>query len=200
MMAPIQEVIRGLGGPDLRGRRLRAWWRDGSRDSVAVDVRRGLWHDHATGDGGDAVDLVRVVLGLSMAEALAWLEREGYRQPARRLTTREITEQRRRREVEERRRIDIADYRRALDGVLDRLKLSAVEAGNDHALERAASLQYRLSMTPAAVMTEMLATDDARVAWLIAQGREDRQHATEITRLVVDILAASDKAAVAHAA
>lgn len=65
------------------GHRERAEWRCGSIAGEAggslalrlVGDRRGLWHDWATGERGDALDLVRAVLHLDMAEAIAWSRR-----------------------------------------------------------------------------------------------------------------------------
>jgi hypothetical protein len=55
-------------------------WRVGSirgepGSSLAIELggdRAGLWFDHATGDGGDALDLVRAALDVDMRAALAW--------------------------------------------------------------------------------------------------------------------------------
>ena len=182
---------RHLGGGEIRGRRAIAFWRGGKRDSVAIDIERGLWHDHATGDGGDAVALVRTANGLDVAGALRWLEQTGYRQPSRRMTAAEIAEHRRKREEAERRRLAVADFRRALDGELDRLKLAAGDAGDDAALEAAASLQYRLMQSAEGVFSEMLERDGGRVAWLVAKGREERQDAAKVAAVIVDMLAAA---------
>jgi hypothetical protein len=58
-------------------------WRTGSvageaGSSLGVCLagdKRGVWCDFATGDRGDALDLVRAVLDLDMAEAMAWSRR-----------------------------------------------------------------------------------------------------------------------------
>lgn len=184
---------RHLGGGDIRGRRAVAFWRGGKRDSVAVDIDRGLWHDHATDDGGDAVALVRAAMGLDVAGALRWLEEAGYRQPARRMSAAELAEARRKRADADRRRLAVADFRAALDSELDRLKTEAGDADDMAVLERAASLQYRLAAQPDAVFEEMLAQDSASVSWLIAQGREHRQNAAQATALIVDLLAAAQE-------
>jgi hypothetical protein len=167
---------------------------------VAVDIERGLWRDHASGAGGNAVDLVRVALGVDVAKALTWLEEAGYRQPARRMSAAELAEQRRRREDAERRRLEVADFRRALDCELDRLKLAAAEADDMAALEQAASLQYRLAQDPEAVFEELMRADDRRVRWLIEEGRADREQAAQLTRLAVEILAKAADREGAHVA
>lgn len=61
----------------------RREWRCGSVTGEAgtsmsvrlVGERRGLWHDHATGEGGDALDLVAAVLGGDTRQALDWSRR-----------------------------------------------------------------------------------------------------------------------------
>jgi hypothetical protein len=58
-------------------------WRCGSvagepGDSLGVHLtgsKAGIWSDFAAGKAGDALDLVRAVLGLGMGEALAWSRR-----------------------------------------------------------------------------------------------------------------------------
>src|SRR4051794_16681156 len=58
-------------------------WRVGSVEgeagsSLAVclfGLDAGLWHDFATGESGDALDLVRAVLHRRMGEALEWSRR-----------------------------------------------------------------------------------------------------------------------------
>src|ERR1700732_3180154 len=65
------------------GHREGAEWRCGSvagepGDSLGVHLtgsKPGIWGDFAGGGAGDALDLVRAVLGLSMGEALAWSRR-----------------------------------------------------------------------------------------------------------------------------
>jgi hypothetical protein len=61
------------------GRRESGSWRVGSLDgekgdSLSVSLKRkpGLWIDWATDESGDALDLVRGVLGFDTAEALEW--------------------------------------------------------------------------------------------------------------------------------
>jgi hypothetical protein len=69
----IQHVWAALGGAELRYGRGRAFWRDGDGWSVAIDVDKGVWFDHAGGTGGDLVELVRTVRQCSFREAAAWL-------------------------------------------------------------------------------------------------------------------------------
>lgn len=69
----ICELWLALGGPKLRGNRGQAHWRGGTHYSVALDCRRGLWFDHAAGEGGDSVSLVMKVRACDFREAVSWL-------------------------------------------------------------------------------------------------------------------------------
>jgi hypothetical protein len=69
----LETVWSALGGGELRGRRGRAFWRGGTHDSVALDLSRKLWFDHAAGEGGDVVALVQRVVGCDFRGAVAWL-------------------------------------------------------------------------------------------------------------------------------
>ena len=65
------------------GRREGQEWRCGSvsgEPGYSLGVRlvgnkQGIWGDFASGEGGDALDLVCAVLGLSKSEAIAWSKR-----------------------------------------------------------------------------------------------------------------------------
>lgn len=70
-------VVRALGGPEPRGGRLRAWWRDGDGLNVAIDPAKGQWFDHARGEGGGVLSLVRNVMLVDDAGALRWLTTNG---------------------------------------------------------------------------------------------------------------------------
>ena len=50
--------------------------RFGSRGSIAVDLDKGVWHDHETGTGGGVLDLIQRETGLRNGAALAWLHDE----------------------------------------------------------------------------------------------------------------------------
>jgi putative DNA primase/helicase len=55
------------GEPTARHRHELRFGRHGSR---SVDLRRGLWHDHEAGEGGDLLDLVRRERGCAFGEAV----------------------------------------------------------------------------------------------------------------------------------
>jgi RecA-family ATPase len=47
--------------------------RFGSRGSLSVDLRKGVWHDHETNEGGGTLDLIERQTGLHEAERFEWL-------------------------------------------------------------------------------------------------------------------------------
>ncbi len=69
----IDQIWRALGGGKLRGRRGRAFWRNGSGYNVALCAREGTWHDFATNEGGGKLKLVQTACGCSKHEAFKWL-------------------------------------------------------------------------------------------------------------------------------
>src|SRR5262245_25518595 len=68
----IVKVRAALGGSDLHGGRGVAWWRNGKRQSVAVDTDRNLWFDHGATIGGGILDLVQTALDCDRARAVEW--------------------------------------------------------------------------------------------------------------------------------
>jgi hypothetical protein len=65
------------------GRRQYGEWRVGNTagergDSLSIRLtgdKAGLWHDWATGEGGDFIDLLRAKFGFGFKEAVDWIER-----------------------------------------------------------------------------------------------------------------------------
>ena len=66
----ISDIWVALGGARPRFKRAPAFWRDTQDRNVAVDDAKGTWFDHARGEGGGVLDLIRHVRGGSRAEAL----------------------------------------------------------------------------------------------------------------------------------
>jgi hypothetical protein len=55
--------------------------RFGSHGSLSVDLRKGVWHDHETGEGGGCLDFLRIKGGLQeRKDCFEWLELKGFRQ------------------------------------------------------------------------------------------------------------------------
>jgi hypothetical protein len=69
----ILAVWTALGGGPLRAGRGRAFWRNGDGYNIAIDQKRGVWHDKVTHEGGGILRLVETALGCDRRAALAWL-------------------------------------------------------------------------------------------------------------------------------
>ncbi|NLY15830.1 MAG: toprim domain-containing protein [Gammaproteobacteria bacterium] len=55
--------------------------RFGSHGSLAVDLEKGVWHDHEEGIGGGVLDLISRKAGITTrAEQLSWLEKNGLKE------------------------------------------------------------------------------------------------------------------------
>lgn len=196
----IRNAIAALGGPPPHGSRFSAWWR-GSKTLNCSIAKDGLTcFDHVTGRGGDAATLVQEVIGCDIREALAWLEAQGLREQRQPLTRLELQRRRSVLETEQVQRESAELFRVALDAELDGAKLAACDVDDDEALERAARLQWHLGKWPDVVLAFAVALNPREVQRLIDAGRADLQHAAEMTLAAVDLLAASQRLEVRHAA
>jgi hypothetical protein len=70
---PITAVWEALGGKPLRFHRAPAIWRDTKDRNVALNDDKGTWYDHARGEGGGILDLIRRVRDGGRKDALRWL-------------------------------------------------------------------------------------------------------------------------------
>jgi putative DNA primase/helicase len=59
-----------LGRPSSRSRRDMRWGSRGSLWCCTAGQDRGRWHDHEAGRGGDLLDLIAGVYGVSLVEAI----------------------------------------------------------------------------------------------------------------------------------
>jgi hypothetical protein len=57
--------------------------RFGTNGSKSVDLRKGVWRDHETDEGGGVLDLLRITKGLTTAGAFKFLEELGVHMPRR---------------------------------------------------------------------------------------------------------------------
>jgi hypothetical protein len=67
----------------LRGKRGRAFWRNGDGWNVSLDLERGTWYDHRDARGGGSLALVETALGCDRRSALQWLAANCGLEPAR---------------------------------------------------------------------------------------------------------------------
>jgi hypothetical protein len=74
----IGDVARHLLGPTNKKLSKMHELRFNARGSISVDLRKGTWFDHETGEGGGTLDLVMRELKCTKAEAAAWLEDKGF--------------------------------------------------------------------------------------------------------------------------
>lgn len=73
-LPPIIQVWTALGGQPLRGKRGKAFWRNGDGLNVGVNPERQGWYDFSAGVGGGVLDLVCVALNNpSRRAAVQWL-------------------------------------------------------------------------------------------------------------------------------
>lgn len=70
----ILSVWNAAGGGPLRGKRGRAFWRNGDGWNVSLDRERGTWYDHRDARGGGSLALVETAFGCDRRTALEWLE------------------------------------------------------------------------------------------------------------------------------
>lgn len=75
VMEPVARQLLGEPNPALsKADELRF----GTNGSLAVDLVKGIWHSHESGEGGGVLDLIEREVGVAgRAEQLAWLEKHG---------------------------------------------------------------------------------------------------------------------------
>ena len=71
--ARICDLWVALGGGELRHGRGKGFWRDGDGWNIAINESKGVFYDHAHGEGGGVLDLVQTALGCDRKRALEWL-------------------------------------------------------------------------------------------------------------------------------
>jgi len=74
LAARMVELVRDLTGaePTQRGRDTWRWRGKGSLSVEVTGPRRGLWHDHEAGTGGDALALIAKLRCVPLREAISW--------------------------------------------------------------------------------------------------------------------------------
>jgi putative DNA primase/helicase len=75
----LNDVARHFFGTPNRALSKGSEMRYGSRGSLSVDIKKGVWRDFETGEGGGTLDLVMREMKFSTcAEAAQWLEDEEF--------------------------------------------------------------------------------------------------------------------------
>jgi hypothetical protein len=77
-MGPVAREIFGEPNGKLSS---KSELRFGKNGSMAVDVEKGIWHDHEAGEGGGVLNLLRVRRGLVNGAGMAWLKEHGHLEP-----------------------------------------------------------------------------------------------------------------------
>jgi hypothetical protein len=72
LIEPVAKIL--LGEPNWSLSKKGREWRYGSRGSLCVDLQKGVWADHETGEGGGLLDLIERQTGLHEGERWDWLE------------------------------------------------------------------------------------------------------------------------------
>ena len=125
----ISRVWAALGGCPLHGQRGQAFWRSGDGFNVALDEDRGVWCDHARGEGGGILDLIQHARGSSRQDALCWLaDFAGVRLQDRPWNDGESGKHARRLAIAEREACAVVAWRDGLVGVLEESRDAAFRA------------------------------------------------------------------------
>lgn len=76
--ACMRDVAHALLGEPNKSVSSKDEWRWGERGSLSVDLHKGTWHDHETGEGGGVIALVMRENRTDKPEAVKWLQEQGY--------------------------------------------------------------------------------------------------------------------------
>lgn len=202
----IAEVWEDLGGPPIRQRRMRAWWRDGDGDNISISTQKNVWYDYARGEGGTCLHLVEVVLGVDRARAIRWLE-ERYGHPETIDAIRNRTDQAKIREYAE---LWKAGRVRELVWLKESLCGRRYEGDSDQRFVTActwATATRELYLTERLegealrnAFIEAATTTPKDAARLIAAEQQHQKETADLAAMVVAMLAASAQKGARHAA
>jgi hypothetical protein len=186
----IGDLWAALGGGHIRQGRARAFWRDGDNaTAVSIDLERGRWFDHVSATGGGALRLVETARNCSRADALAWLEANGFIEP-RRLSVVDRQAHARRRADAENQAQQAWRWWQARRWQLEALKAAADKSAAHAALAaHARALFLHEAIEPAQLVAAYLAArtaDPAGVAALIAEAIADERRWEQLDRLVLE--------------
>ena len=196
-MINIIDVWRVLGGAELSGKRGRAFWRGGGDYNVSLNVNKGVWFDHRDGKGGGVLKLVMVARDSSNADALTWLERNGFIEP------RHLSPAERSRYRQVAARADaladrLADFAHGLKVLIDR-KLRVLGALIEFGIEPPESMlgahlqAWALRCASERDLAELWNNSPRERDTVERIGSADRRHAEKITAAIVELLAESQE-------
>jgi len=203
---PIGATWQQLGGDPPRRGRARAFYREGGNPgAVSLNDEKACWHDFVTGEGGGVLDLVQRIRGCNRADALRWLsETVGIPLEARPVGERRAYAVRGARAELEASQLarDAADWERGLElfligrveaaaGITAGLLSRGIDAGD--LLVNARHELVNLGQMDADVLVQTYRKlPEAQRRLFREEGRHDREHAEQITRAIVGILAEAD--------
>ncbi len=79
LMGPVAErVLPESLGPPNRKLSSKTEIRYGTNGSLAVDLTKGVYHDHEDGTGGGVLDLLKAYKGFDQGDAVKWLQEQGF--------------------------------------------------------------------------------------------------------------------------
>jgi len=198
----IVDAWKLLGG-ELRGHRGKRFWLDGDGWNVSLNSEKNVYFDHVDARGGGVLDLVMVAKGYTKQDALRWLEANCGLDTRRPLSPQEKREYALQAAGTERLAQRLADFASGLELIAERTTMGLYEylsaAGID-APETLGRFQHQLF-----ILKTAHAQDLAHV-WRNARtmagevervGREHREHAESVTRMIVDMLACASATEIA---
>ena len=186
----ILETWAALGGGPLRGKRGKAFWRDGDSYNIALDAAKGTWYDHRDGHGGGVLALVETALGCDRRDALAFLETHCGLDPHRPLTPQERRAQAAAPALAKR----LSDFARGLEILSERPLATLSSFLEENAIDPTEALA---AFHRCANSVKRATSKDLAEAWgampakrdaVERVGRADREHAETITLALVDLL------------
>jgi hypothetical protein len=74
LMQPVATMLLGTPNAKLSSKHELRY---GTRGSMAIDLKKGVWHDHERGVGGGVLDFIHDQTGLDDRDAWGWIEEHG---------------------------------------------------------------------------------------------------------------------------
>jgi putative DNA primase/helicase len=74
LIEPVARIVWGTPNKQLSRPSDIRW---GNSGSTSVDPKKGVWHDHESGEGGGCLDLIAREMGLKGRDAIQWMRLQG---------------------------------------------------------------------------------------------------------------------------